>query len=235
MIGTKDIITFIHGGSYSSTKPIKNIAGFPYGFSRNEVLSIPDSVSSDCICPNNFGITNNGVDISHEYMCPTTSSFVSIPTNTKQIKVILIGAGSGGQGGEGKKMYTINGKQELGIGFKNGNNGICGEVVCRTINIVPNVYSYTYTIGKGSKGTARGPNSNNSNGNLGSTSEAGGDTTFTYNNLIYTAKGGSIDLEFPNITYTNPQSNNGIGGNGGSAFSESSDGNNGGFRIFFVY
>lgn len=117
-----------------------------------------------------------------------------------KLRVTLVGGGGGGAG------------SSAGVGTVSG-AGASGAVCVINLNVVDNIYAFTYTIGVA--GTA---------GAAGGTGGTGGNSTLNYNSVTYTAAGGvggSLSTSFTFSTggvATNGTLNlqGGYGGGGGT-------------------
>jgi len=103
----RDISTMIQNGRYN---PTRTIAGAQTGSSLSG-LPTGETMTLDWECPNSFGLTVNGQDLSKYYKAKNvefndTTNNIPIPDGVIGMKVFCIGGGGGGSGGNGGSMNT---------------------------------------------------------------------------------------------------------------------------------
>jgi len=103
----RDISTMIQNGRYDSTRTIPGAA------SGTSLSGLPtgEAKTLDWECPNPFGLTVNGEDLSKYYKAKNvdfneTNNNIPIPDGVIGMKVFCIGGGGGGSGGNGGSMNT---------------------------------------------------------------------------------------------------------------------------------
>jgi len=121
--------------------------------------------------------------ISYEYAW--SGSSVSIPSGITGMYIYITGGGGGGGGGG-----LRGGDHTSGDGGGGGGGGAC---LSRYIAVVAGKTTYNYTVGAGGTGGNNGYSENGGNINSshdGVVGSNGGDSSFTYNSVTYTAPGG---------------------------------------------
>jgi len=171
----------------------------------NTYKGFPPTVGTtyDMAKPLKLGYAINSVDVSNSctasYIDIPNDTNISIPSNVKKFRYILIGGGGGG-GGSGGDAKSNQGD---GSGSSNGNGGNGGaggyaQYSVNTLNVSNT--NITITIGTGgpsgtngnsnsTKGSVAGQPTNSTNGGDGKSSP-GNDSTLTYNNIVYISVGG---------------------------------------------
>ena len=195
--------------------------------------------SAECQIVQNYTPGDFGNRFTNSVLISASGSW-TVPSGVKSIRVVIIGAGSGGVGGydgekgaggiidsdpDGELTIDIDGSTET-IGYANaeqrvpvgggiGDPGVGGYFAVYDIAVVPTA-SATVTLGSGGTGGSR-------NGGVGSDGTA---TTFTINGTTYSSADGQRNENgfydpFSDATYALSGEVGHVGGNGGQTDTQS--------------